>query len=111
MVKDGKLNLVQGYEQCGYDHADLEHESVVLRADLLEEAEKKAIENDDYTILPPDPNAAEVLGIELRETKIPNSSKYWPGWYRKEQEEKHKETNEVFGDFGNRRKDYNEIID
>ena len=111
LVEEGKLNLVQGYEQCADCFADLEYESVVLREDLWKEARKKAEENDDYTVLPPNPNAAKVLGIEPRETKILNSIKYLPEWYRQELQEKQEETNKLFSDLHESYKDYNEIID
>jgi len=111
LVEEKKLNLVQGYEQCGYCGSDMEDESVVLREELLKEGERKAIEKNDYTVLPPDPELAAALGIEPEETKLPNIDKYLPEWYQKELEEKTEATNELFRSLNKGYKDYTEIID
>lgn len=111
LVEENKLHLVQGYDQCGDCWADLEHESVVMREELLKEGERKAIENNDYTIIPPNLELAADLGIEPKEAKIPNTYKYLPEWYRKEQEEGYEATNELFRSLNKGYKDYAEIID
>jgi len=89
----------------------MEDESVVLREELLKEGERKAIEKNDYTVLPPDPELAAALGIEPKETKWPNIDKYLPEWYQKELEEKMEATNELFRSLNKGYKDYAEIID
>jgi len=112
LVKEGKLNLVQGYEQCGYDRADLEAASVVLRIDIREEARQKAIENDDYTIMPPNLELARAMGVKPpKEVKIPNTSNYLPEWYLKERQEASDKINKSFVDIEDSYDDYNKIID
>jgi len=114
LVKENKLNLVQGYEQCGYDRADLEHESVVLRDDLLKEASKKAIENDDVIIFPITDRSramAKALNIESREDRVPNIHKYLPKCYQKEIEENLEGSMKLARELSGKYEDYNEIID
>jgi len=114
LVKENKLNLVQGYEQCGYDNADLEHESVVLRSDLLEEARAVAISRNDVTVLPITDRSraiAKALNIEPREDRVPNINKYLPEWYRKELHERFEKSKVLARSMSDRYKDYNDIID
>lgn len=104
LVKEGKLNLVQGYEQCADCHADLEHESVVEREDLWKKAKKMAKKHDDYDerVHPTD---KEVI------VKTPNTFKYLPKWYKEELVEGHKRINDMFRDLHKDNEDYNQVID
>ncbi len=94
LIEENKLNSVQGHEQCADCYADLEHQSVVMREALDEEASRKALENDDYIIIPACEQVKKVLGIE--EHKILNTHKYLPEWRKKEIMDEIKKTNEMF---------------
>lgn len=104
LKEDGRLNLVQGYEQCADCHGDLEHESVVEREDLWKQAKKMAIKHDDYheRVSPRD---KEVI------IKTPNAYKYLPQWYKDELIAGHKRITDMFRNLHEGYGDYNEIID
>ena len=113
LAKEGKLNLVQGYEQCADCHSDLEHASVVEIDDIRQDALQKAIANNDYNVIPVNErsrNLAKVLGIEAEDRKVPNAFKYYPKWYQDKLTKDHKETTREFRGFAKIMKDYNEVI-
>ena len=111
LVEENKLNLVQGYEQCADCRADLEHESVVLRDDLIKKAKQQAVENNDYETHSADSKIAHALGVEPQEYKVYNWEKYLPEWYQEERRESFKKGIEEASKMKDIFSDYAKIID
>ena len=88
LVALGKLNLVQGYEQCADCRSDLEHESVIIRDVYFKKAEEEAKENGEKY-----------------------SFQYLPEWLQKDIREGQEKINKMFRNLDECYKDYTEIID
>jgi len=113
LISENKLNLVQGYEQCADCYADLEYESVVMISDLLTSAKKQAEDNDDYTVSDMNPELVKIARISDPnfdgKSRVLNSTKYLPEWYKKELHDRHQKTHSMFS--GMHETEYNEVID
>jgi len=109
LIKENKLNLVQGYEQCAVCRGDLDHESVFKIEDIRKEATAKAIENNNYITMEPSVTLKRMHG-EVKATKVPNAYEYYPQWYKDHLDESSKETTEMFRSL-NDNSMYNKVID
>jgi len=95
LIKENKLNLVQGYEQCADCGGDLDHESVFKIEDIRKNAKAEAIKNDDYLVMEPSPTVKK-RNPDAEAIKVPNASKYYPQWYKDHLDKSFKETNDMF---------------
>lgn len=115
LVEEGKLNLVQGYEQCADCHGDLEHSSVVKISEQMERAKKKALKNNDYIVREMDADVVKFgksRGVDMpKEHKVLNWFEYMPESYKKRRIKQQEKLNQMFRDMHNDYDDYNQIID
>ena len=110
LIEEGKLNLVQGYEQCADCGGDLDHKSVFEIEDIRANAQAEAIKNNDYLIMEPSLALKRMRGDEAKGTKVPNSHKYYPQWYQDHLREGLERTNKMMKE-ANDYSMYNKVIE
>jgi len=110
LIEEGKLNLVQGYEQCADCGGDLDHKSVFEIQDMRKAAKEEAIKNNDYIVREPSEMLKKIRGEDAKATKLPNAYKYYPQWYKDHLSNSLKDTIETFKEL-NDYSMYNKVID